>query len=90
MNAEYSWLLPSCLALGALLGTLHFVLLRHMVDALVAGGPIAGALAASVLRLAVAGGVLWTVAQQGALPLLAVLAGFLIARFVILKSRKGT
>ncbi len=41
--------------------------------------------AAALLRLAAAGFLLWLAARQGALPLLAALAGFLAARAVMVR-----
>lgn len=72
------------LALGAALGAGYFALLHRAVRLYAAKGAAEGSaarfLAFYVLRFAAAGLVFYLVVQQGALPLLLALLGFLLAR----------
>lgn len=79
-----SWIGPSeavlYLAAGAVIGTVHVLLLVLTVRL-----PASRATALSIfplygLRLAAAGAGFWAIVQQGALPLLVALMGFVIAR----------
>lgn len=69
---------------GLALGAAYLWLVARSVAALVAPGAksAAGYLA---LRIGLAAGVFWMAALQGAGPLLAVLAGFLVARTLTLR-----
>ena len=70
---------------GAALGALYFLMLREAARLLAAGG---GALRAAPLhaaRFAVAGTGFWLAAQNGAAALLATLAGFVLARVVVMR-----
>lgn len=77
------------LALGAALGAGYFALLHRALRLFTAegaaerpaGGAAARFLAFYLLRFAAAGVVFYLVVQQGALPLLLSLLGFLLARF---------
>lgn len=81
------------LALGAALGAGYFALLHRALRLFTAEGAAEGAaerpaggaaarfLAFYLLRFAAAGAVFYLVVQQGALPLLLSLLGFLLARF---------
>lgn len=70
-------------AVGLALGAAYFVLLSHTVRLHVANAPTARIVPGYVVRLGAAVAVFWVVAQQGALPLLLTLAGFLAARFAV-------
>jgi F1F0 ATPase subunit 2 len=71
------------LALGAALGALYFVLLYRMVQRFAAGAPATRTLPLLALRGALAIGLFWIMAQQGAVALLAGLVGFVAARYVL-------
>jgi len=71
------------LAAGLAVGVAYFLLLYRTV-ALHASQAGAGSIVPlTLLRFALAGGSFWFIAQQGALPLLLTLAGFLAARFAV-------
>jgi F1F0 ATPase subunit 2 len=72
------WLLA-----GAALGMVYFALLHRTLRLSLSGARTAHVLPLYVLRLAVAAGAFWAIAQYGALPLLLALGGFLAARFVV-------
>lgn len=68
------------LAAGAALGALYFAALYLSVSLFTAKAGAVRVLPLFLIRFAAAGGALWLVAQQGAVPLLLALAGFLFAR----------
>lgn len=70
-------------AVGLALGTVYFVLLSHTVRLHLANASAFRIVSGYVARLGAAVAVFWVVAQQGALPLLLTLAGFLAARFAV-------
>ncbi len=74
--------------LGALVGHVHFTLLAREARAMVGQGPRRGLWLGRILRLALTVGVLWLAARWGALPLLAALAGLMVARHRVLR-RQG-
>ena len=76
------------LAAGLALGLVWLLLLRRSVRLVAGGGSLPLTLGLFVLRLALAASVLWVAAQAGAAPLLAVLAGFVIAR-TLMQRRLG-
>ncbi len=76
-------------AAGAALGAVFLFLLSRTVAAVQIPGARLSAVAYAVLRFALAAGVLILAAQQGALPLLAALAGFLVTRFVVIRRVRG-
>jgi F1F0 ATPase subunit 2 len=70
---------------GTALGTVYLWLIRRTVAAI---GPPAAKTAATaylVLRLVLAMGAFWMAASHGALPLLMMLVGFLVARTVAIR-----
>lgn len=69
-------------ALGAAGGFAYFRMLRDSVDRLVAGGGFFRLAFAAILRFGVALLLFGALAKLGALPLLAGLAGFLLARLL--------
>lgn len=71
------------LTLGAALGSAYFLLLLRTVRLHVAQEKASRILPLYLLRLVAAGVAFWLIAQQGALPLLLALLGFLVARLVI-------
>jgi hypothetical protein len=71
-----------CAAAGLAGGLAYFLALRASL-ALSESLKLMGLL--TLLRLAVAAGGFWLAAQQGPLPLLAALAGFLMARAVVVR-----
>lgn len=65
---------------GAALGAAYFALLRLSLPGSEGAGIAAVFLPLLLARVALAVGVFWIIAQQGALPLLIALLGFLLAR----------
>jgi hypothetical protein len=72
------------LLLGIALGAGYFALLYFEVSQYVRGASARHAIATRLVRLAVAGVMFWLIAQHGAIPLLASLAGFTLV-LVMLK-----
>jgi F1F0 ATPase subunit 2 len=68
---------------GVLLGAVYFGLLLRTVRLHAAGAAAPGVAPLYLLRIGLAVAGFWFAAQQGALPLLAALAGFLVARYVM-------
>lgn len=68
---------------GAALGMVYFSLLYRTARLLAAQAPMARIIPLYLLRGAAALAVFWFLAQQGALPLLAGLLGFVMARFLV-------
>ncbi len=68
---------------GAALGGIYFFLLLRTVRLYTAEAKAALVVPLYLLRLAAAGAAFWFIAQQGALPLLLALAGFLLARIAV-------
>jgi len=68
---------------GAVLGGMHFLLLGRTVRMHVSGAGATRVIALYGLRIAGAVAGFWIIAQQGALPLLSALIGFLAARFAV-------
>lgn len=68
---------------GAAVGAVYFLLLLKTARLHAAQASASRVVPLYIARLAAAVGVFWIVAQQGALPLLLTLAGFVIARFAI-------
>jgi F1F0 ATPase subunit 2 len=75
--------LPLFLGAGALLGLLHFALLRWTVDRLGQRRGTALAIGAAALRLAATAAGLATVARAGALALLLATLGLVLARHAV-------
>lgn len=73
------------LALGLLAGAVHFSLLRWNTEFYARPGRVGIGAALQVARMAVLAGVLVLAARQGALPLLLVALGVLIARPVVVR-----
>ncbi len=73
------------LAGGLLLGAGYFTSLSWQADRLAAGGRARTTIAMMVLRFLVLGGLLTLVSFEGALPLLAMALGLLIARIIIMR-----
>jgi hypothetical protein len=78
-------LLAAHLAVGLLAGILYLRALRRATEIFAAGGGIAGALRMGAARFAAIGVVLFLAALEGALPLLAMAAGVLLARWVMVR-----
>jgi len=76
-------------ALGAAAGALYFLLLYHSVRLHAAGAAVGRVAPLYLLRIAGAVAVFWTVAQQGALPLILALGGFVLAREVARRIVEG-
>jgi F1F0 ATPase subunit 2 len=68
---------------GATLGLVYFAMLQWTVRLFTDGAGGSFVLPLYAVRIAAAVLVFWLVAQQGALPLLLVLLGFLIARIAV-------
>lgn len=77
------------LAGGVALGAVYFALLARSVEAALPPATRPRAVLFLVLRLALAGGALWLAAQAGAGALLAMLAGFLVARSFAIRRGEG-
>ena len=71
------------LAVGLVLGAMYFLLLLRAVRLLVSQAAATRTVPLHMARLAGAVAVFWVIAQQGAVPLLSALLGFLIARVVV-------
>jgi F1F0 ATPase subunit 2 len=76
------------LALGTLAGAWHFMSLRWNWP-LFAEGRAAAALALQLARFALTGALLFMLAHVGALALLAGMAGFLLARAIVMRRHGG-
>ncbi|MGA9918735.1 MAG: ATP synthase subunit I [Paraburkholderia sp.] len=76
------------LALGTLAGAWHFMSLRWNWP-LFAEGRAAAALALQLARFALTGALLFLLAHVGALALLAGMAGFLLARAIVMRRHGG-
>ncbi len=68
---------------GAALGAIYFLLLGRTVRMHASGTTAIRVIPLYGLRIAGAAAGFWVIAQQGALPLLAALMGFIAARFAI-------
>ncbi len=78
------------LVAGILLGILYFRSVRWSADRFVGGGRTATAIAMTIGRLAVLGGLLTCASLEGALPLLAMALGILAARPMVMhRARVG-
>jgi F1F0 ATPase subunit 2 len=79
-----SWINPTEAALyltaGAVLGSAYFLLLLRTVRLHASQAAAITIIGVYFMRFAAAVSVFWVIAQQGALPLLLALLGFLIAR----------
>jgi uncharacterized membrane protein (UPF0136 family) len=73
------------IALGLLAGTLHFTLLRWNTSLYARPGRIGLGAALQVVRIGVLAGLLAMAARQGALPLLLMALGVLVARPVVMR-----
>jgi len=71
------------LGLGLLAGLAHFYLLRRSVDLIASEGSALGIIPLVLVRFGLIAAVLWYAAQYGALPLIAGLGGFLLARIAV-------
>lgn len=74
---------------GIALGALYFILVHRTARLHAAAGPAGRIAALYAIRLILAVAVFWAIAQQGAMPLLLTLAGFIVARMIVLR-RIGT
>jgi len=83
MNADLALTAMLALALGVVLGLVHFATLGLVADRF-AAGKVLGALGVQALRLVLVGLVLFAAAWFGALPLIACLAGVLFGRWIFL------
>lgn len=72
------------LIVGLCQGAVHLALLEAGARRYIVAASWGETLLLSLARLAVTGGLFWLVAQIGALPLLAALGGFLLARSIVL------
>jgi N-ATPase, AtpR subunit len=82
------FLLPLCAGFGAgaLIGTSHFLTLRWSVRMLALGGAPLPAMGLQLVRFAVLSVILALIARGfGAMPLVAVAAGILVARAAVLR-----
>lgn len=73
----------SSLALGAALGAAHFLLLLRSVRLHASQAPAVRVAPLYLIRIGVAVSAFWLIAQEGALPLLLALLGFLAARVAV-------
>ena len=78
------WLLA-----GALLGALYLLLVGRTVAAMAPPASRAAAAGWFALRLAMAAAAFWVAAQQGPLPLVLMLAGFVLVRTLVLRRIDG-
>ncbi len=77
------------LATGVLLGLLYFLALRRTVSRFVVRPSWPGLIVSTLVRVLGAATVLAVTARLGALALLAALLGFLLARGLALRNRRG-
>lgn len=70
-------------ALGAALGLAYFVLLLQTVRLHASQSPPLRVVPLHIVRYAAAVATFWIIAQQGAVPLLLALSGFLVARISV-------
>jgi hypothetical protein len=68
---------------GGATGWLYFALLRRSLVSRDGKPATSGFILLLMLRLAIAGAGFWAIAQEGAVPLMAALAGFLVVRFAM-------
>ncbi len=84
-----AWAVPlglaAHLAAGIGLGAFYFQALWWNTQRFAAGGRLTTATALTIGRFALLGGVLFLASQEGALPLLAVALGILVARAVVMR-----
>jgi|HubBroStandDraft_1064217.scaffolds.fasta_scaffold00499_16 F1F0 ATPase subunit 2 len=77
--------LPAYLIAGILLGSLYFGALWWTARCLASGSRPVTAIALSFGRFALLGGLLYCAGRQGALPLLAMALGILVARHAVMR-----
>jgi F1F0 ATPase subunit 2 len=70
---------------GVALGGLYFVLVHRTARLHAAAGSAWRIIALYAVRFVLAITVFWAIAQQGAMPLLLTLAGFIVARMVVMR-----
>jgi len=87
MNASVTILLFAVLGFGA--GAIHFAMLRRNVSLLVAGGSIAGTVAATLGRLAITVLIFVVIAMSHGLAVLWTLGGFMLARATVVRLVKA-
>ncbi len=83
MNAINPYQVALFLPVGLLIGSLYFLLLWYSVRSFAAQSSVARMVPLSLLRMAVAVVCFWFIAQQGVVPVLSALAGFLIGRLIV-------
>lgn len=74
---------------GLALGAVYLWLIGRTVEAILPRSIKPSAYAYVILRLALAGAALWFAASHGALPLLLMLLGFLVARTIVIRRLGG-
>jgi len=89
-DALPAWAMVLCLgahlAAGVMLGVLYFRLLWWTTSRFASGGPATTTIALMIGRFAVLGGVLTLASLEGALPLLIMALGVLIARSAVMRT----
>lgn len=80
----------SFLAVGAVVGSLYFLLLFQTVRMHVSNAGFRVIAPLYLVRMAGAGAAFWAIAQQGAVELLLALLGFLAARYVFQRRATGS
>lgn len=78
--------LAAWLAAGLLLGAVYIRLIGRSVAELLEAGSAARAAGWFLLRIGLAALALWGAATQGALPLLSMLLGYLVARTLVVRA----
>ena len=73
------------LAAGLLLGSAYFASMSWQADRLASGGDLRTTVAMIVLRFLLLAGLLTLASLEGAVPLLAMALGLLIARFIVMR-----
>lgn len=86
MNALSTTQILAYLLAGSALGILYFYAVFQTIRRHVAQAGMSKILPLYLFRAGAALGAFWLVAQQGALPLLLALLGFLVARFLVQRS----
>lgn len=83
MNWMYAMDVALYVAIGAVLGAVHFALLLRTVRMHASHAAVVRVIPLYALRFGATVLGFWVVAQQGALPLLYALLGFMAARFAV-------
>ncbi len=88
MTGEMALTLLGYAIAGAAVGLVFFLALLRSTESLATGGSLGGIIALYGIRIGLVVTAAWFTVQQGALPLLCGLAGFLVARVLVRRRAK--